>query len=250
MSVKPGSDIKAIWIASVPRTGSMWTFNVTRELVRTAGLTLVPELVPRADEDMVRIGAEHVGAPHSRGVAVLKVHLRLQQEVPRSLFIVPRRDLRDSLVSFMRFTSCDFERGLVFLKAARIIETHYSSFPSQRRLLVDYAEIVSAPGRVAGAIARFIGVQPEEKLLTGIVATLSKENVARRIAGKDEEIASRRLRGLPVAANETIAPPGGQFRVFDAATGFQTGHVSDYVDGSWRDLLTAEQKVRVDALLR
>ena len=102
MAKKLGTDIKAVWIASVPRTGSMWTFNITRELVRAAGFGVVPDLVPNNDEEMVRIGGERVDAPASREVAVLKIHVRMRPDTPLSLFIVPRRDLRDSRVSSPR----------------------------------------------------------------------------------------------------------------------------------------------------
>ena len=30
-------------------------------------------------------------------------------------------------------------------------------------------------------------------------------------------------------------------RILDKSTGFQTGHVSDYVDGSWKTILTTAQ---------
>ena len=37
---------KVVWVASMPRTGSMWAYNVVRELVRAAGRAVEPERVP------------------------------------------------------------------------------------------------------------------------------------------------------------------------------------------------------------
>src|SRR5438309_1200344 len=105
--VKIGEDIKAVWVASVPRTGSMWTFNVVRDLVRSTGRAVQPEIVPHADEEMEAIGTAGLGDP-GEAVYVLKVHTRVPADMARSCYVVTRRDLRDSVVSFMRFTKTDF----------------------------------------------------------------------------------------------------------------------------------------------
>ena len=227
----------------------MWTFNVTRELVRAAGFGVVPELVPNNDEEMVRIGGDRVDAPSSREVAVLKIHVRMRPDTPHSLFIVPRRDLRDSLISFMRFTGADFERGLVFVKAARIIEKHYAGFAPDRVLFLDYADITGAPAKVVEAIAGFLGLPLKGGVLAQVVETYSKSRIAGRIAARDQEIALKRADGLPLTAGEAIAAMPGQIRAFDPSTGFQSGHVSDYVDGTWREILTPKQRAELDALL-
>jgi hypothetical protein len=38
-------------------------------------------------------------------------------------------------------------------------------------------------------------------------------------------------------------------RAFDTSTGFQSGHVSNYQDGAWQSILTAEQKSRLDKII-
>jgi hypothetical protein len=72
-----GTDIKAVWIASVPRCGSMWVFNVTRRLARDAGLEVLPTPVPQTDKaicGLSRRGAHLRGPPHPARSALVLVH--------------------------------------------------------------------------------------------------------------------------------------------------------------------------------
>lgn len=241
-------EVKAIWVASVPRTGSMWTFNIARELVRAAGETLVPEVVPRDDEKMIEIGSAHIET-QSEGLAVLKVHVRLHPDVPRSRFIVPQRDVRDALMSFMRFTHADFERGLEFVRGAVLIDRHYRHFPREKLLLLDYTRIVGTPLAVAAEIAVFMGLKVDSAQLEKIVATYDKASVRKRIAAREAEIIDRRDAGLSVSEDDWVPSNDGALRAFDPATGFQSGHVSDYVEGGWREILTEAQKRAVEALM-
>jgi hypothetical protein len=45
-----GADIKLVWIAGATRSGSMWTYNVTRELIRGAAFEVLPGRVPITPE--------------------------------------------------------------------------------------------------------------------------------------------------------------------------------------------------------
>jgi hypothetical protein len=49
---------------------------------------------------------EGVRDPAIDRVRVLKVHSALRSDLAASRFILPRRDIRDSVVSFMRFNRC------------------------------------------------------------------------------------------------------------------------------------------------
>ncbi len=91
--MKLGEDVRAIWVASVPRTGSMWTFNIVRDLVRSAGRQVLPEIVPHADHEMEAIGKAGI-AVSDDATYVLKVHTAIAQDLPKSFFIVTRRDFQ------------------------------------------------------------------------------------------------------------------------------------------------------------
>jgi hypothetical protein len=88
--MKLGTEIKVIWIASVPRCGSMWVFNVTRQVVRAAGLEVLPSLVPQTDEAMGAAFQEGIRDLATDRVRVLKVHQALSPDLPASRFILPR----------------------------------------------------------------------------------------------------------------------------------------------------------------
>lgn len=244
-----GTDIKAVWIASVPRCGSMWVFNVARQIVRAAGLEVLPSLVPQTDEAMLTAGQQALHDPATDRVRVLKVHLALRPDLPFSRFIRPRRDLRDEVVSFMRFMRCDFERAMNFAQGAIAIERHYDAFPRDRALTVEYTDILARPAEIVHTIAAFLEAPLAHQATRAIACSLSKEQVALRIERKERDLVIRRHEGRPIAAGEVVVLGPHNARAFDTATGFQSGHVSNYQEGGWKSILTAEQKSRLEALI-
>ena len=59
-----GADIKVVWIAGATRCGSMWTFNVARELIRAEGFEALPERVPQRDDVMWGLGEDSAQHNH------------------------------------------------------------------------------------------------------------------------------------------------------------------------------------------
>src|SRR5665213_2698512 len=57
---KLGDDIGAIWIATNARTGSMWTTNVAREIVRAKGFEPFPETRSVRERETLAYGVRHV----------------------------------------------------------------------------------------------------------------------------------------------------------------------------------------------
>jgi hypothetical protein len=242
-----GGDIRAIWIASVPRTGSMWTFNVVRDLVRGTGIAVRPELVPHDDAEMEAIGRAGIAADD--GIYVLKVHAHIPADLPHSLYVVTHRDLRDSLISFMRFAHRDFDAGLRFVAGAIRSEQHFSTFPAARRLDLDYAAIVGEPAAVVAALAARLAIPAPPELVAEIVGRFSKARVRDRIVSQEQALRDRIAARLPVDRRDFVPQEDNSLRAFDTATGFQSGHVSDYRDGDWRTILTADQQARLEALI-
>jgi hypothetical protein len=242
-----GGDIRAIWIATVPRTGSMWTFNVVRELVRSTGAAVRPELVPHDDTEMEAIG--RAGIATDDGVYVLKVHTHIAADLPHSLYVVTHRDLRDSLVSFMRFAHRDFDAGLRFVAGAIRSEQHFSTFPVARRLDLDYGRIVAEPAAVVTALAARLAIPAPPEVIAEIVARYSKSRVRDRVVSREQALRDRIAAHQPVDRRDFVPQEDHTLRAFDTETGFQSGHVSDYRDGDWRTLLTAGQQARLEALI-
>jgi hypothetical protein len=245
-----GTDIKAVWIASVPRCGSMWVFNVTRRIARDAGLEVLPTPVPQTDKAMLAAYEEGVRDPAIDRVRVLKVHSALRSDLAASRFILPRRDIRDSVVSFMRFNRCDFEQAMKFVPLAIELQRHFDSFPRDGALMIDYPDIIARPAYIAHAIARFLELPLARQTTRAIAGDLSKEKVAALIARKEREVICRLREGCDVPTAELVVLGPQNWRVFDTDTGFQSGHTSDYQEGGWKSILTEEQKSRLETVIR
>jgi sulfotransferase family protein len=247
--MKLGNEIKVVWIVSAPRCGSMWVFNVTRQIVRAAGFEVLPTLVTQSDEATLAAAGEAGRDPAMDRVRVLKLH-GLCPDFPFARFIAPRRDIRDSVVSFMRFMHCDFETALSECAIPAIrINRYYDAVTPDRKLIIDYGAIIARPGQTAHMIARFLQAPVPWQTTDEIARHLSKEKVSRLIEQKEEDLNRRSREGRPVAQDELVVLGPGNTRAFDIETGFQSGHVSDYQEGNWKSVLTAQQKSRLETII-
>jgi hypothetical protein len=242
-----GEDVRAVWVASVPRTGSMWTFNIARDLVRATGQPALPALVPHDDAEMESIGRAGIAA--GDGVYVLKVHTRIPADLPHSVYLVTHRNLRDSLVSFMRFMHADFDAGLRFVAGAIRLEQHFAGFPPECTLDIAYADIIGTPETVVEAIAVRLAVPLEAGQAAGLVGRYAKDKVQARLVERERALRERIGAGQPVDARDFVPMGDRTVRAFDVETGFQSGHVSSYREGDWRTILTDGQKAAVENLI-
>ena len=48
-------DINSFWISTVPRTGSMWLYNVTREILKLSEASVLPIETPKNDQKFFEI---------------------------------------------------------------------------------------------------------------------------------------------------------------------------------------------------
>ena len=236
------AETKLVWITSMPRSGSMWAYNVARALLREAGREVHPAPIPVHDSQMMRCAREGLADLDPRRIWVLKVHHRIPPDFERSRFIVTRRDLRDALVSYMRFVRCDFPRAFEMIAATPGFYDTYERAGSNRVLQLDYAQIAGAPTAIAQRIADFLKLGVEPAALQRVVERFSKANVERLVQETERALERRHRAGEEISRQEVAFSADGSVRAFDRATGFQSGHVSDYRDGDWRHLLTHEQQ--------
>src|SRR5215831_14995024 len=172
---------KMVWIASMPRSGSMWAFNVARGLLRSAGLTVLPEAVPRGDGPMLELVPEALADSSPQNIWCFKVHQRLRGDAPASRFISTRRDPRDAVVSFMRFTRCDFEHALAAAGEWTKISDHFRKMPPDLSLCLDYDTITTDPVASVSRISKFLGLPTQPDTIERIAAEFERETVRRRI---------------------------------------------------------------------
>ena len=247
--MKLGEDVKAIWVASAPRTGSMWTFNIVRDLVRSTGRTVLPEIVPHEDEVMEAIGKAGIAASDG-ATYVLKVHTPIPQDLQKSLFVVTRRDLHDAFVSFMRFTTSDFDNALRYLAGSVRLERHYEGFPPERTINIAYADIIAQPAAVIAEIGRRLSINPDAAVIDALTKRYSKDSVKARMAEREAALRAKINNRQPVDKRDFVPSMDKSIiRAFDTETGFQSGHVSAYQEGDWRRILTPAQQWMVDKLI-
>lgn len=225
----------------------MWTTNVVREIVRIEGETVVPTEAPRADEERVRYGVRHI-AENCAGIAVLKVH-RPVPVLPRAAGIVTRRDVRDAMMSYMRFMRLPFEYALRWAGSV-LRDGPEALYPGQHRLIVDYTAITQNPADVVRQISGFLGAELAAARSDEISAKLSKSAVKQLVEHTHQSVVDKVKAGEKVDPSQVVILSKNNWRAYDPKTGFQSGHVSDYRDGDWQKLLTKEQQAQIDELIK
>jgi len=233
---------KIIWVAGMPRAGSMWTNNVIRDALALAGYEVQPKQVPRKDKDKSHILlTEALPDQNPSRVYVLKTHKRLRPEMPRSHFISTIRDVRDAMISWMRFMNSDFDRALKAAEGMSETCDYYQQLPENKHTRIRYVDIIQSPAATLRYLCQRLGVTLTDAQIDEIVSNHTKDKVARRIAAKEQGYQEQAQKGIEFDAVEAIHSRNESARIYDKDTGFQSGHVSDYQEGDWRTILTAEQ---------
>ena len=241
-----GLPYKIVWIASMPRSGSMWTFNIARRLLREAGFTVFPKTVPKTDEEMVAEARKGMRDGSAENVWCLKIHSGLSNTSASNRFISTFRDPRDALVSLMRFMRVDFEHALAACITWTQLCDHYRAFPPELSLPLAYDSITTRPMEVAAEIDAFLGLNLPAEKLASAVAEFERDKVRRQIDAVVAEIVRGHVADNIDITEALIVNADGTMRFCDPKTGFQSGHISDYRDGDWRITLMPDQKQRLD----
>jgi hypothetical protein len=246
--VTPTATQKIVWIVGMGRSGSMWTFNTTRALVNSCGLVAMPSTVPANESDSQREARAAISDGDPRHLWVLKSHKRLPEGLAAgSRFIATRRDPRDILISQMRFADLDFAGALEAAAYYAKTADYYRRFPARIRLELSYPDIVGDPAGTCSTIASFLGLSPSQESVSTIVQTYSKQRVKHLIDRLGiKESSQSHATGDP----KTVLRVDRNARLYDTSTGFQSGHVSDYRDGDWRQILSADQQARMNRALQ
>jgi hypothetical protein len=232
-----------IFVAGMPRSGSMWTYNVCRRLISAAGKRPWPEEVPQDESPAIRHALAHPPAPDQ--VYCIKTHFEIPVGRPHMRIVCNYRDVRDAMISYMRFMKCPFEKGLAVARGCMKITDHYLAHPHPDVLPVRYDDILATPQQTIGALAGFLALVVPEAAIAGIAQALSRESVQHRL----EELEALRQQQdgdeQATAGSTTVRNMDGSMRAYDARTGFQSNHVSSSRDGEWRQRLSAGQQAEL-----
>ena len=240
----------SIFVAGMPRAGSMWTYNVARQLITLAGKAPWPEQVPPDERPAIE---EALSKPAGPGrVYCIKTHFAIPTDRKNIKIICNFRDIRDATLSFMRFMKCPFATALESARESMKITDYYLRSGSRSVMPVDYDDVVGASSSAVAKIADFIGVQASDNEINRIAHHLSRERVAVRLeklaieaTGHPGTIAT----GSNTQMQTRLRNVDGSYRVLDYKTGFQTGHITSSQTGEWREAFTAEQQYALNKLL-
>lgn len=219
----------------MPRSASTWSFNVVTGLLR--GFNPAQSVYGGYDEDVARfLRGIDPDATH----AVLKCHSL--DAVGYSLVrtgaakaVYTWRDIADAMVSYMRMFGNDFDHALdVMDTSLRLYRFHLER---GNAVILGYEDIMTHPEMVIELIARHLGIEGRPELIAAVNQETSLVRVREKVAQLNSEEAQRRL----IRHEHTM---------YDPETLLNVNHIRDGSSGYGRALLSAEQLVRIDELLR
>ncbi|MHC4131137.1 MAG: O-linked N-acetylglucosamine transferase family protein [Planctomycetota bacterium] len=228
-----------IFVSSMPRAGSMWTYNVTRSLIGAAGLKPLPEIVPTDTTPFVTRAFKE--PPAEDQVHCVKTHFVVEtpQNDENTLIIVPYRDIRDCIVSYMKFMHCNFEYALRAMKYWNPTNVYFDS-KAENILKIRYNEVVDEPLNAIQKINSFIGTGVSFEQIENINEQFSRKKVKEKV----DALTNTSVEQVEVNSAVLDSTPNmdGTRRIFDKNTGFQAGHITSQKSGSWRQALTETQQ--------
>ena len=227
------------WITGTPRTGSMWTKNVTREIFRMAGYKVLPEKYSKYDEDCFEkyINSSLQDAS-SYNRYVFKTHIALKLDLARSKYIVNIRNPYEVCTSFYQFMKCDLEKAIdIGLSLSNTID-YYSQISNDNLLKIRYEDLESYPINIIKKIASFVEIELQEDMYELISNKFSKKQVQSIIKECETNI-SKKLNETGKASKDEIVIISPKFiRAFDVHTGFQSGHIAPRRSSEWRKIFS------------
>ena len=225
------------------RAGSMWTYNVTRRLLKTAGYKSLPENIPV--DDQVAIQESMQQGPGKNGVFCFKTHRRIEPIAPEMRIICPYRDVRDAMYSYMKFMKCPFDRALMAARGMMGNADYYLQTRADNILPLRYDEIVSQPEQAVGRVAGFLQLKVTDSVIKEIATALSREKMKKYLKGLDDvrvDESDKLQSGMQASRYTTVPRFDGSHRVYDHATGFQSNHITTGKDGEWKRRLEPQQQ--------
>ena len=230
------------WISSAPRTGSMWLFNITREILKESGYEVYPKIIPQYDKKMLDIYyKEALPDQNDLNKYVFKVHTILKPNIPRSKILTIIRDPRDICISFKEFMKTDFKSSLKATKSILNFTKIYNHFEKDYLMILKCENIGKKPIDTIIEIGKFINCKVEYNSAEKISKKFSKDNVKNIIKENDNNLNLKIKENKEVNKSEIVYFSKDNYRSFDVNTGFQTGHISKRNSGDWQKALSSEE---------
>ena len=180
------------WIATVPRTGSMWTANVVREILNYSKMNVLPKTQPQAEEDYFNLFERQAFSDQNeKNHYVLKVHTLLDINIPRSKVITNIRNPYDICASFYQFMKCDIDTAISVASSLTEVIEHYKKNDEKNFFIVKYEEIEDPSSKLVLELSEFLGAHLDENAALSIWKKFSKDNVRKIIADNDKSLSDK-----------------------------------------------------------
>ncbi len=238
-------NFNTLWISTTPRTGSMWLFNVTREILKASKFNLYPEEIPQYDSETVKIYQNFsLKDNNENNKYVLKIHKLLPTGLKVSKILTTVRDPRDVCISFKEFMNVDFDEAFKATKTLNNYVKTYKQYNSEYIKFIKYENIEKKPIETLSEIAKFININIDLRLLEKISNKFSKDNVRKLIKQNDNKLIDKIKNKEQILKKEIVYFSKKNYRSYDLNTGFQTGHISKRNSGDWKNKLN-ENEIKI-----
>ena len=235
-------NINSFWISTAPRTGSMWLFNITREILKQTKLNVLPIEIPQYDQNFFEIFKnQSLADKNNSNKYVFKVHTILKSNLPRSKLLTTIRDPRDVCVSFKEFMKTDFNTALTATKSLLKYENIYKKYNKKYVKFFKYNDIENNTLKTVIEIANFIGCEINEEIAKSISFKYNKNNIKKLIKNNDAELLSKMKNEEMINKSDIVYFSKDNYRSFDTKTGFQSNHISNRSSGDWKKFFSKRE---------
>ena len=235
-------NINSFWISTVPRTGSMWLYNITREILKVSKINVHPIKIPKSDQEFFEIfDKQSLIEQDNLKKYVFKTHKILKPNLPRSKVLTTIRDPRDICISYKEFMKTDFNTALKESKTLLKYEKIYKTYNRDYLKFFRYDNIENKSVETILEIANFIGYEISYESAEEISLKYSKKKVKNLIMNNDENLLSKIKSKKNIDESNIVYFSKDNFRSFDTKTGFQTNHISNRNSGDWKKSFSSKE---------
>ena len=235
-------NVNSFWISTAPRTGSMWLYNVTKEILKLSRINIIPINIPKNEEKFFEIfDKQSLIDQNDKNKYVFKIHNILNPDLPRSKILTTIRDPRDICISFKEFMKTDFNTALEAAKSLLNFEKTYKTYNKEYLKFFKYENIEEKTLETILEIANFIGYKISYKDAENISIKYSKKKIENLIKKNDENLLSKIKNKEKIDESSILYLNKDNYRSFDSTTGFQTNHISNRNPGDWSKFFSSKE---------
>ena len=230
------------WISTAPRTGSMWLFNIVREIFIINKYNVFPNKIPKYDKNFLEIyNSKSINDYNDFNKYVFKVHSPMNSDLFNSKVLTTIRDPRDVCASYKEFMKSDFESALRAAKGMIDLIKYYKSFDENYLKFFKYEDIENNSIEIIITISKFIECEINSDTAIFISEKFNKYNIRNLIKRNDENLKNKIKNKEKVERSEVVYFSKENYRAFDINTGFQTNHISQRNSGEWKKAFTDKE---------